>query len=65
MQNTEKLKGVYNINRGYAVFRQIEPLFSNDNYTIIKSQTTYGITQYDHIALDGDAVEEGQLIMTG
>ena len=65
VQNTAKLKGVYNINRGYAVFRQIEPLFSNDNYTIIKSQTTYGITQYDHIALDGDAVEEGQLIMTG
>lgn len=62
IQNTAKLKGVYNINRGYAVFRQIEPIFSNDNYTIVKSQTAYGIMQYDHIALDGSAVEEGQII---
>lgn len=62
--NTAKLKGVYNINRGYAVFRQIEPIFSNDNYTIVKAGTTYGIMQYDHIALDGEAVTEGQLITT-
>ncbi|MDE7314041.1 MAG: hypothetical protein K2N87_20870 [Eubacterium sp.] len=64
VKNTATLRGVYNINRGYAVFRQIEPIFSNDNYTIVKTQTTYGITQYDHIALDGDSVSEGQIIMT-
>lgn len=65
IQSTAKLKGVYNINRGYAVFRQIEPIFSNDNYTIVKAQSSYGIMQYDHIALDGDSVTEGQIIMTG
>ncbi len=62
--NTAKLKGVYNINRGYAVFKQIDVLFSNDNYTIVKAGTTYGIMQYDHIALDGNAVEDGQMITT-
>ncbi len=61
---TAKLKGVYNINRGYAVFRLIQELFSNDNYTIVSSGTTYGVTQYDHIALDGASVEEGQMIST-
>ena len=61
---TAKLKGVYNINRGYAVFKQIDILFSNDNYTIVEAGTTYGIMQYDHIALDGSAVEDGQMITT-
>lgn len=61
---TAKLKGVYNINRGYAVFRLIRELFSNDNYTIVETGTTYGVMQYDHIALDGASVEEGQMIST-
>lgn len=63
VSKTAKLKGVYNINRGYAVFRLIRELFSNDNYTIIEAGTTYGVTQYDHIALDGGSVEEGQMIL--
>lgn len=64
IRNTAKLKGVYNINRGYAVFRQINVLFSNDNYTIVEAGTSYGIMQYDHIALDGSAVVDGQMITT-
>lgn len=62
--NTAKLKGVYNINRGYAVFKQIDILFSNDNYTIVEAGTAYGIMQYDHIALDGSSIEDGQMITT-
>jgi len=58
----DKLRGVYNINKGYAVFRLIEELYHNDDYCIIKSGTPYGITIYDHIALDGDSTEEGQMI---
>ena len=61
---TAKLKGVYNINRGYAVFRLINELFSNDNYTIVEVGTSYGVMQYDHIALDGSSVEEGQMTST-
>ncbi len=64
IRNTAKLRGVYNINRGYAVFRLVNELFSNDNYTIVEAGTTYGITQYDHIALEGDLITEGQMIST-
>ncbi len=62
ISKTARLRGVYNINRGYAVFKQIEEIFSNSNYTIVKSGTEYGIMLYDHIALDGDSVVEDQMI---
>ena len=58
----DKLTGVYNINKGYAVFKQIKKLSENDNYTIVESKTSFGISLYDHIALDGSAVKENQTI---
>lgn len=57
-----KLKGVYNINKGYAVFKQIEILYQNEDYAIVNKGTSYGIANYDHIALQGDAIEENDLI---
>lgn len=62
VSDTAKLRGVYNINKGYAVFKQIDELFSNSSYTIVRAGTEYGIMLYDHIALDGDAVVEEQMI---
>ncbi len=62
VSDTAKLRGVYNINKGYAVFKQIDELFSNSSYTIVRAGTEYGIILYDHIALDGDAVVEEQMI---
>lgn len=35
LTKTSKLKGVYNINKGYAVFRIIDEIYHNDNYTIV------------------------------
>ena len=60
--DTGKLKGVYNVNKGYAVFKQIEILYQNDDYSIIKTGTSYGISMYDHIVLQGDEVEENTII---
>lgn len=57
-----KLKGVYNVNKGYAVFKQIEILYQNNDYSIIKTGTHYGISMYDHIVLQGDEVEENTII---
>ncbi len=57
-----KLDGVYNVNKGYAVFKQIEFLYQNDDYSIIKTGTKYGISMYDHIVLQGDEVEENTII---
>jgi len=56
------LSGVYNVNKGYAVFKQIEILYQNDDYSIIKTGTNYGISMYDHIVLQGDEVEENSII---
>lgn len=57
------LTGVYNINKGYAVFKQISILSQNDNYAIVDPKTDYGIALYDHIALDGSKVKENQLVI--
>ncbi len=57
---TEKLEGVYNINKGYAVFRRIERITQNDEYCIVQMGTPYGIALYDHIVLNAsDAVDSG------
>ncbi len=51
------LVGVYNINKGYADFRQIKILYQNDEYSIVKSNTTYGLSVYDYIVLDSSVVD--------
>lgn len=60
--NTAMLKGVYNINKGYAVFKQIDLLYQNEEYSIVRTGTTYGIALYDHIALDGSKIKENDLV---
>lgn len=56
------LVGVYNINKGYADFKQIQILNQNDEYSIIKSNTNYGLIAYDHIVLDAESVDEDEFI---
>lgn len=60
--DTDSLIGVYNINKGYAIFKQINILYENEDYAIIETKTAYGISLYDHIALDASAIKENQLI---
>ena len=62
VQAQSTLQGVYNVNKGYAVFKQIDILYQNEEYTIVKAGTDFGISIYDHIALEGDAVSEDDLI---
>lgn len=57
-----ELTGVYNINKGYADFKQIQVLNQNDEYSIIKSNTDYGLVAYDYIALDANSVETDEFI---
>lgn len=56
------LTGVYNINKGYADFKQINVLYHNDEYSIVKSNTQYGLNVYDYIVLDATAVEDNEFI---
>lgn len=60
--DTASLQGVYNVNKGYAVFKQIDLLYQSEEYSIVKTGTTYGINLYDHIALDSSKVNENDLI---
>ncbi|MCR5271702.1 MAG: hypothetical protein K6E13_01765 [Lachnospiraceae bacterium] len=60
--DTDQLKGVYNINKGYAVFKQIEIIYQNSEYTIIRSGTDYGVSLYDHIALDSSTIVENAIV---
>ncbi|MDE7021242.1 MAG: hypothetical protein K2P23_10165, partial [Lachnospiraceae bacterium] len=56
------LTGVYNINKGYADFKQIIVLYNNDEYSIVKSNTTYGLSVYDFIVLDASTVEDNDFV---
>lgn len=60
--DVDSLTGVYNINKGYAVFKQINILSQNENYAIVETKTSYGVALYDHIALEGSKVKENQLV---
>lgn len=56
------LIGVYNINRGYADFKQINILYQNEEYAIVKSNTRYGLSVYDYIVQDASTVSDDQFI---
>ena len=59
---TDERQGVYNVNKGYAVFKQIDILNQNNEYAIVDKNTSYGISLYDRIVLDGSEVEENDMI---
>ena len=56
------LIGVYNINKGYADFKQIVILDRNEEYSIVQSNTAYGLNVYDYIVLDAMTVNEDDFI---
>jgi len=60
--NTAELEGVYCINQGYTQFRKIKVLYANEEYTIVEEGTTFGLTIYDRIVLNAEAVKEDQVI---
>ena len=62
LKKTAKLKGVYNINKGYAVFKQIQILCESEEYYIVDTGSDYGLSNYDHIALNGEDVKENDVV---
>lgn len=62
LSETKSLKGVYNINKGYAVFKQINILCKSDEYYIVEEGNDYGLSNYDHIALDGKSVQDNDIV---
>lgn len=62
LKTKRSLKGVYNINKGYAVFRKINILCENDEYYIVEEGTVYGLSNYDHIVQEGNQVKEEEVV---
>jgi hypothetical protein len=56
------LIGVYNINKGYADFRQITIQYQNEEYSIVTPNSTYGLRAYDYIVLDASTVNDDDII---
>lgn len=58
----DSLKGVYNINNGYCIFKVIDIIGETSDYYIVNANTKYGLVVYDHIVLNGKLVKENQII---
>ena len=63
LSETGSLHGVYNINKGYAAFIQVQILCENEEYYIVASGSDYGLVNYDHIALDGSDIHEDEIVI--
>lgn len=62
LQEMRSLGGVYSINKGYAVFKQIKILCESDDYYIIEEGNSFGLSNYDHIALDSKNIKENDVV---
>lgn len=62
-QDTVMFEGVYCINKGYCVFRRVEIIEQNEEYCIVRTSTSYGISQFDHIVRNGESVKEDEILI--
>ena len=62
VEETKTLTGVYNINRGYAVFRKVTILCENDEYYIVAEGEDYGLSNYDHIVQDSSSIDQKDVV---
>lgn len=59
---TKSLQGVYNINKGYAVFKKVKILCENDEYYIVREGEDYSLSNYDHIVQNGKSVNANDIV---
>lgn len=59
---TGQLTGVYNINEGYADFRQVTILAENEEYAIVEADSMYGLREYDYIVLDATTMTPNEFL---
>ena len=61
LADTEILQGVYVVNRGFTVFKNIVILEKNDDYCIVSAEDSE-VELYDRIILNGSTAKEGRTI---
>lgn len=54
--------GVYCVNSGYCQFRKIEKVYENNEYTIVSPETTGGISNFDHILVNPEKINENDFV---
>ena len=62
LSEIRSLKGVFCINKGYAVFKQIRILCESDDYYIVEEGNDFGLSNYDHIALHSEGILENDVV---
>ncbi len=62
VKETQTIHGVYNINKGYALFKPFKVIDQGEDYYIVESFDTGGIKPYDKILLYPDGAVSGQFI---
>lgn len=60
--NTETIQGVYNVNKGYAVFREVTVIDENEEFCIVEPNNVYGLAAHDHIVLNADTVDVDEIV---
>ena len=56
------LHGVYNINKGYAIFREVTVIDQNEEYCIVESNNPYGLAAHDYIVLNASEVNADDIV---
>lgn len=60
--NMETIQGVYNINKGYAVFREVTVIDENEEFCIVEADNIYSLAAHDFIVLDASTVSEDDIV---
>ena len=60
--NLVTIQGVYNINQGYAQFRQVTVIDSNEEFCVVEPYSSYGLAAHDFIALNASEVVADEII---
>lgn len=62
LQSVTSMEGVYCVNTGYCVFRKIEKIYENNEYTIVSPTTKGGISNFDHIIVNPERMNENDFV---
>lgn len=60
--NVAAIQGVYNINKGYAIFREVTVIDENEEFCIVESNNPYGLDAHDHIVMDASTVDADEIV---
>lgn len=61
--DTVTIQGVYNINKGYAVFREVTVIDENEEFCIVEADNIYSLAPHDRIVLDASQADTDEIVL--